>query len=47
MSRASVGIRGVSVGIEIGNTLEATVACDRMTRFANDRAVFEPEKEST
>jgi len=35
------------VGVEIVNTLEATVACDLMTRFANGRAVFEPEKEST
>ena len=35
------------MGIEIGNTLEAIVGCDLMTRFANRRAAFELEKEST
>jgi len=37
----------VSVSIEIGTTFEAMVACDMMTRFANGRAAFELEKEST
>jgi hypothetical protein len=34
------------VGIAIGKTLEAMVGWDRMRRFANRRAAFEPEKES-
>jgi len=35
------------VGIAIGKTLEAMAACDRMRWFANRRAAFGPEKEST
>jgi len=35
------------VGIAISHTLEAIVACDLMTRFANRRAAFELEREST
>ena len=44
--RGNRSVSVVSVSIEIGNTLEAMVAGDMMTRSANGRAAFELQKES-